>query len=493
MPIVAGMETTDRRRVTVVGNGPAGIAAALSAAGVGAQVTLVGEAEIGGRAGWDSLVPSKVWLAAVERAAQSAAADALGVSVAGVSVEPERVLQAIREVAAGWAEHQREQLRSRGVRLMTGVARTEGHTRVLVSPSTEADVVETVDSDAVILAPGSEAVFPAGMRPDGRVILAPRVASRLGEIPARVVIVGAGATGAEFAHLFLRLGSHVTWLVDTYGVLPGMAADAVAVLVSALTRAGLELRAGVAATAVEAHGRSVTVSLADGGSVTADAAFLAVGRVPDLTRIAHQPSGSVTPTGAAVDGFGRTATPGLYLVGDAAGPPMLANDAESMAVAAGRHAAGAPSQPHRPDAIVHAVYTEPALAQVGEVGQAGDAGGALRSQRVSFRDCLKPWLSEPGPATDPPTNPSTDSAEGFLTLFCDASTGAVRGAVAVGPGAPDAVAPVAVAIAAGASVQALAAAGPAYPTLSELPTLAARRLMDSWSAAAGSDVSQSGG
>lgn len=451
----------------MLGNGPAGIAAAHSAARAGARVTLVGDGQIGGRAGWDSLVPSKVWLAAVEHARECASSGA-GAG-ASVSVEPAHVLDSIRAVASGWAHHQREELRSAGVRLVTGVAHPEGAHRVRVTASVDgAEVTQQIDSDAVILAPGSVPVFPTGMKPDGRVVIAPRFASQLSEVPARVAVIGAGPTGAEFAHLFLRLGSQVVWLVDSYGVLPGMDPAAVTVLVDALTAAGLDLRLGSGATAVTGHDRGVSVSLDDGSSVSVDCAFVAVGRQPDFARLEEATTGAPGARTGQVDGYGRTATPGIYLVGDAAGRPMSANDAESLGCAAGRHAAGAATLPHRPEAMVHAVFTEPAVAQVGVVS---DDSVELRSQRVARRDCLKPWLTD--------THTDAEPDDGFLTLFCEAGSGRLTGGVAVGHGAPEALAPVAVAVAAGASVAALAAAGPAYPTVSELATLAARRLVGS--------------
>jgi dihydrolipoamide dehydrogenase len=164
------------------------------------------------------------------------------------------------------------------------------------------------------------------------------------------------------------------------------------------------------------------------------------------------------PTGELqTDPFGRTAVPSIYAVGDVTGTPMLANQAMAQAWVAGRHAAGMPTPPFRPEAVVSAVYTEPQVAQVGVV----DAGApGVELARIPFTVSLKAHLLA--------------ESEGFVELFYHAQTGGVLGGVAAGPHAAEVLAPIAVAIQLGATVEDLAATGSANPTLSELAFLAAR-------------------
>lgn len=448
------------QRVVVVGGGPAGIEAAASAAQGGASVTLVSEGPIGGRAGWDSLVPSKVWIGAADLVGELHAAEARG--VAGLSapqLEPTAVLARIREAARSWGDHEARRLADLGVRVVTGTASFAGPRRLSVRAG-EGQPPSSLEADAVIIASGSVPRFPPALRPDGRRVLAPRFMSALERLPADMVVVGGGATGSEFASLFSRLGVRVTWLVAEPGVLPMLAPAAGQELAAALAARGVAVHVGPRAERIEPAGDGVAVVTADGASFGAATAFLAVGRSPDLGRLDLAAAGlSARPDGTLpADGYGRTAAPGIYVAGDAAGGPMLANRAMAQGRIAGRHAAGLPVAPHRPETVVHAVYSDPEVAQVGDV--AGQAGELLRV-RAPFAAGLKAHL--------------LPAAGGWLELTYEPAGGRVRGAVAVGPHAADLLAPVALAIELGATMEQLGAVFGAHPASSELAFIAARR------------------
>lgn len=448
------------RQVVVVGGGPAGVEAAAAAARAGAGVTLVSEGPIGGRAGWDSLVPSKVWIGAADLLGELHLAGSRGVTgVAEPRHEPAAVLARIRDVARVWSVQEARGLAELGVTIVTGVATFAGPHRLSVAAG-EGQPPTLLDADAIVLAVGSVPRFPHAMRPDGRRVLAPRFVSALEALPPDIVVVGGGATGSEFVALFSRLGVRVTWLVGPQGVLPMFAPDAREELASALAGRGVELRVGAPAERIEQAEDGVAVYTADGGQVRAAMAFLAVGRAPDYSRLGLAAVGlSAEPDGRlAVDAYGRTAAPGVYAAGDAAGGPMLANRAMAQAWVAGRHAAGLAVAPYRPESVVHAVYTDPEVAQVGRV--AGPPG-ALQTVRVPFAAGLKAHLLPHG--------------GGWVELAYEPGTGLLQGAVAVGPHAADVLAPVALALQLGATVEQMGAVFAANPTLSELAFIAARR------------------
>ena len=339
--------------------------------------------------------------------------------------------------------------------MRAGTATLGGSHRVEV---THDGATQALDADAIILAPGSVPVFPEGMRPDGRRVLAPRFAPKLDKLPASTIVVGAGATGTEFVYLFNRLGVDVTWVVDPFGVLPPFDRDAAATLAGVLERRGVKIVSGQFAQSIVSDDDGVTVTLEDGTALQAEGAFLAIGRRADLSRLRVDVAG-LTPgeRGGAllVDEFCRTSVPAIYAVGDAAGAPMLANQAVRQAQVAARHAAGAPTLPYRAATTVHAIYSDPQVAQVGTVNDPADA-----KVRVPFAAGLKAHIGH--------------DDGGFLTLYFDPATRAVRGAAAVGHHAADALAPVALAIETGATVEQLAAPAAAYPTVSEVAFLAAQ-------------------
>ena len=447
------------RHVIVIGGGPAAIEAARSAAGAGAQSTLVSEEPLGGRAGWHSLTPSKVWLAAADAWGLVSEARTLGIAVNGVPhPDPQAVLARIRTVASRWNARAQSDLEALGVTWVPGLASFSSPTEVLVTGDNQVEKVR-LEADAVIVASGSVPRFPPDMRPDGRRVLAARFASGLESLPSSIVVVGGGATGSEFAYLFSRLGVDVTWLVTGRGVLPMFPAEAGELLGRVLIRRGVRLVRDARAARIELQGEGVAVVDREGGRYRAEAAFLAVGRLPDTARLNLTAAGLEPGASGAleIDDYCRTAVPGIYAAGDVTGLPMLANQAAVQAWVAGRHAAGVTTRPYRPETVVHAIYTEPQVAQVGAWNTQDEA---VQTVRLPFEAGLKAHLL-PG-------------EEGFVQLAYSAVDGHVLGGLAVGSHAADVLAPVAVAVQMGAAIEDLAATGGANPTISELAFLAAR-------------------
>jgi dihydrolipoamide dehydrogenase len=443
------------KHVIVVGGGPAGVEAARAAARAGARVSLVSNAPVGGRAGWHSLLPSKVWLTAAETLGALAEAWTLGVAADGARLDAGRVVERIGEVKGAWNAGQADDLAALGIEIVEGIGSLASATSVAVVDA-EGQPIATLDGDAVILAPGSVPIFPPNLKPDGERVLAPRFASGLDALPPSMIVVGAGPTGTEFVYLFNALGLETTWIVDQFGVLPDFAPEAGAFIKDVMAARGVRIVEGYFAERAERTEDGVAITTTDGGRHTAAAAFIAIGRRPDLASLNLSAAGLETDARGRlpVDAYRRTGVQTIYAVGDVNGP-MLANQATAEAWIAGRHAAGADAPPFREGAVVAAIYSEPQAAQVGVV-----AGDGVETGRVPFSAGLKPHLGPHG--------------EGFLTLAYDASSGQVRGAVAVGPHAADALAPVALALRLGGGVADLAAYAPAYPTVGELATIAAR-------------------
>lgn len=431
-------------QIVIIGGGPAGIEAATTAAQADRPVVLISDGPIGGRAGWHSLLPSKVWLAAGERAAGSA-------------LDVPELLEDLAQVKREWNEAAAAELRALGVEIVTGEATFAAPNQIELRDG-EGVLQTTFTGTTVIVAVGSVPFFPPELRPDGRRVLAPRFLSHLRELPATMLVIGAGPTGCESAYLFSALGVEVTWIVDQFGVLPQFHPDAGAFLAHALVRQGVRMVEGQLAARLEREEGGVTAVLSDGARYDAEMAFVAIGRKPDWSRLNLSAAGlEVGAEGRyTVDGFGRSSNPKVYLVGDADDNWMIANKALSQGRVAALHAAGRMTAPYDPALIVQPVYTEPQVAQVGEVLPAPD----LRTLRLPYSASLKAHLLPQG--------------AGFFSLTYSERDGRVRGAVAAGAHAADILAPVVVALKLGARVSDLAGLYGAYPTLSELPFSAAR-------------------
>jgi len=440
------------KTIIVIGGGPAGIEAARTAVHAGANVTLVSDAPIGGRAGWHSLLPSKVWLTAADTLGQIREAGSIGIQSGNVAPIPTGTIARIHKLADAWNGAQQAELEAAGVSIVSGTAVFNSPHQITVTD--EDGRSQTLDGDAIVVATGSVPIFPPGLKPDGRRVIAPRFAKHLKTLPQTMLVIGGGATGSEFAYLFNRLGVQVTWIVDELGVLPDFHPEAGEALATALTQQEVQLVAGQRATRLERTDDDVTAVLVDGNQYTAEMAFVGIGRKPDRDRLNLD---AVGPADSRPDAYGRLGETAVYLVGDVAGEPMTANLAMAQARAAALHILQ-PEQatPVNRQAVIAAVYTDPQVAQVGIVMDSEEIG----TVRLPFTAVLKGNLL-----------PHTD---GFVRLAYHTKTLVVTGAVAVGPHAVDVLAPAAVAIRQSAAIDDLAAIYPGHPTLSELIFSAAR-------------------
>lgn len=441
------------KEIIVIGGGPAGIEAAQAAARQGAQVTLVADGPLGGRAGWHSLLPSKVWLTAAETLATVADSDTLGLGPANGVVDPTAVLQRLRRIKEDWNGRLQRETEKMGVQITSGKAHFVDAHNIVVTDN-EGQGARQLSAEAFIITSGSVPIFPPTMKPDGRRVIAPRFASGLEKLPASMVVVGGGVTGTEFVYLFNRLGVEVTWVVDQFGVLPTFDRQAGEFLKKIYQKRGVHVVEGAPALEIERGENGVRV-LSGETAIPADMAFLAIGRRPDVSSLQFEAVGLVVKGGTiAVDGYGRSAQGHIYLAGDVTGSPMVANRAMAQAWVAGNHAAGAEIAPFRAESVVAAVYSAPQMAQVGTLS------GKIVT--LDYGAGMKPHLA--GQTT------------GFVKLAAG-DDGVICGAVAVGDHAADMLSPVAVAIHVGMDAAAFGTIYPAHPTISELPFSAARLLV----------------
>ncbi|MCA9926907.1 MAG: NAD(P)/FAD-dependent oxidoreductase [Anaerolineales bacterium] len=440
------------KRIIIIGGGPAGIEAAKGAARHGADVTIVSNAPIGGRAGWHSLLPSKVWLTVAETLGYFHEADAVGiVDVPVVSPEPETVLARLHQIKEAWNAQQQQELADLGVSIVSGTAVFAAPERLELHDK-DGSVTGEMTADAFIVTSGSVPIFPPNMKPNGKGIIAPRFAGALRVLPKSMVVVGGGATGSEYAYLFNRLGLEVTWVVDHQGILPEFDAEVAPFLQKALEKQGIRIVAGQMASEIEDQGDRVVVTLVDSTKIKADMAFLAIGRRPDVSDLNLAATGLTVVNGTVpVDEYGRSARDHIYFAGDVTGAPMIANRAMAQAWTAGRHAAGDDVSGFQLNTMIGAVYTEPQVAQIGRLDST--------TVQVPYAAGLKGHLLP---------------ESGFVKLGYDSENGRLTGGVAVGHHAADLLAPLVVAMKAEMNIYDLGMLYSAHPSLSELLFIAAR-------------------
>jgi NAD(P)H dehydrogenase (quinone) len=455
--------------VVIIGAGPGGYEAALVAAQLGASVTIVDSEGPGGSAVLTDCVPSKTLIATADLLAVTAEAGSLGIRVHGeaprvgtLSVDLAAINQRVKELAAAQSRDIEARLARDGVRYIKGRGRLESSTRVLASTP---DGEVALDADVILIATGARPRILDSAQPDGERILTWDQVYDLDELPERLIVVGSGVTGAEFASAYHALGSQVVLVSSRDRVLPGEDPDAAAVIEDAFTSRGMTVLEKSRAQAVRRTDDGVVVTLEDGSTVEGSHALLALGSVPNTEGLGLAEAGvEVDDRGfVVVDRVSRTTARGIYAAGDCTGVLMLASVAAMQGRIAMWHALGDSVGPLDRSHVSSTVFTTPEIATVGVTQQEVD-DGVVRADSVML------------PLDTNARAKMQDIRRGFVKLFCRPSSRIVIGGVVVGPRASELIHPITVAVDARLTVDQLASTFTVYPSLSGSVAEAARRL-----------------
>jgi NAD(P)H dehydrogenase (quinone) len=442
-------------RIAIIGGGPGGYEAALVAARLGAEVTLVERAGAGGSAVLTDCVPSKTLVATAEVMTVLAGSAELGVRVgtgSAVEVDLAAVNARVRRLALAQSVDIRAQLDRAGVRWVDGTGSLE--VSAVVATTAGGDR-ERIEADTVLVATGAHPrVLPEAM-PDGERILSWEQVYALTELPQRLIVVGSGVTGAEFASAYLALGAQVALVSSRDRVLPGEDPDAAQVLEDVFRRRGMHVLSHTRASAVRRTGDGVLVTLADGNTIEGSHCLMAVGSMPNTSGIGLVEAGVVLDPGGfvVVDRVSRTAASGVYAAGDCTGVLMLASVAAMQGRIAMWHALGDAVRPLDLKTVSSNVFTDPEIATVGVTQADVDRGDVVA-------DSVKLPLATNARAK------MQGLADGFVKLFALPGQRTIVGGVVVAPRASELVFPVAVAIEQRLTMDELAHTFTVYPSLS---------------------------
>jgi dihydrolipoamide dehydrogenase len=462
--------------IVVLGGGPAGYEAALVAAQLQAQVTVVERDGLGGACVLSDCVPSKTFIATSETMTTLRSAGALGVRASkprDITVDLPLVHQRVKLLAVAQSDDVRARLVAEGVRVVAGHGRFAAEQRgrashrIEVWPPGAGASAELLDADVVLIATGATPRILPGAVPDGERILTWRQVYDLTELPEHLVIVGSGVTGAEFASAYTEMGGRVTLVSSRDRVLPGEDADAAAVLERVFAERGTAIVKLARATAVRRTDKGVLVEMEDGRTVEGSHALMTVGSVPNTgdLGLAHVEVRTQAGTGfVAVDRVSRTGVPGVYAAGDCTGVNMLASVAAMQGRIAMWHALGEAVAPLRLKTVSANVFTHPEIATVGIQQR------AIEAHEVPARTVTLPLATNPRAKMQ-------GLQEGFVKLFCRPATGVVIGGVVVAPYASELILPVTIAVQNRLTVAQVASSFSVYPSISGSLTEAARRLM----------------
>jgi pyruvate/2-oxoglutarate dehydrogenase complex dihydrolipoamide dehydrogenase (E3) component len=458
-------------RVVIIGGGPGGYEAALVAAQLGAEVTVVDSDGLGGSAVVTDCVPSKTLIATAELMTELAGAPELGVTFEDhegdaahhVAVDLGRVNERVKRLALDQSVDIGRRLEREDVTVMQGRGRLEGTDKVVVD--LRGGGTQTLEADAVLLATGAAPRTLLTAEPDGERILTWEQVYDLSEAPTKLVVVGSGVTGAEFASAYMALGIEVVLVSSRDRVLPGEDADAAKLLEDVLTRRGMEVLSKSRMESVTRNGDEIVVKLTDGREVTGSHCLLALGSIPKTADLGLEEAGVALDDGGfvRVDRVSRTTARGVYAAGDCTGVLMLASVAAMQGRIAMRHFLGDAVTPIELKQVSSNVFTAPEIATVGWSQRAVDAG-EIEAESVRLDLAGNPRAKMQG------------VRDGFVKLFCRPDTGIVVGGVVVGPRASELIHPISIAVAESLTVDQLAHAFTVYPSMSGSVAEAARRL-----------------
>lgn len=452
-------------RVVVIGGGPGGYEAALVAAQLGASVTVVDRDGIGGSAVLTDCVPSKTLIATAELLHETERAQELGLSLTSGEIEVDlaRINQRVKDLAAAQSADITAHLEREGIRIIRGCGRLDDRGNVIAS--LEDGSVEIIEADAVLLATGAAPRTIPSAQPDGERILTWEQVYDLDELPERLIVVGSGVTGAEFASAYNALGIDVVLVSSRDRVLPGEDADAATVLEEVLTRRGMTVMGNSRMQSVTRDGDVVTVRLEGGETVTGSHCLLALGSIPNTADLGLEEAGVQTDGGGfiAVDGVSRTSARGIYAAGDCTGVLMLASVAAMQGRIAMWHFLGDSVSPINLQRVSSNVFTDPEIATVGYSQKAIDAG-EIEADCVTL------------PLASNPRAKMQGVHDGFVKLFCRPETRIIVGGVVVGPRASELIHPISVAVTQTLTADELAHSFTIYPSISGSIAEAARQL-----------------
>ncbi|MFE9234732.1 NAD(P)H-quinone dehydrogenase [Cellulosimicrobium sp. AB352] len=457
----------DSTRIVVVGGGPGGYEAALVARRLGADVTVVERHGLGGAAVLTDVVPSKTliatadWMTIAERAAELGirlpvdTAKAQHPAMRRHIVDLEAVNTRVMALAAAQSADIHARLEREGVRVVIGEGRLDGPERVVVDAPDGTDGPLVLDADVILLALGATPRVLPTAQPDGERILTWTQLYNLSELPERLVVVGSGVTGAEFAGAYNALGSDVVLVSSRDRVLPGEDADAAELLEGVFRSRGMTVMSRSRAESAERTEDGVRVTLSDGRVVEGSHVLIAVGAIPSTSGIGLEEAGvRLTPSGhVEVDKVSRTSVRGIYAAGDCTGVLPLASVAAMQGRVAMSHALGDAVVPIKLRTVAANIFTAPEIATVGYSEE------QLKAQSSKYVTTVLPLARNPRAKM-------LGMRDGFVKLFAHPEAGVVLGGVVVAPRASELVFPITLAVSHRLTVDDVASAFTVYPSLS---------------------------
>jgi dihydrolipoamide dehydrogenase len=441
-------------KLAILGAGPGGYVAAIRAAQLGAEVTVIEAGEVGGTCLNWGCIPTKTLIASAEVLHKARNAKSFGLDFEGtVSPNIAKIVERKNKVVSTQVKGIRGLFKSWGVNLIEGRGEILSTSKIRISLKDGSE--QDVETDKIIIATGSRPaeipVFPI----DGKRILSSDHAISPDSIPSSLLIIGAGVIGCEFAFIYKEFGADVTMVEMMPRAVSTEDEEISSLLERELKKRKIKLLADISTDKVEITDTGVKATLSDGKTVEAEKMLVSIGRAVNSQNIGLENVGVKTGQRGEiiVDSHLETNVEGIYAIGDVTGGIMLAHLASKEGLVAAENSAGGKASVNY-DVIPAAIFTSP---EVGSVGlrehQVVEKGIQYNVGRFQFRALGKAH--------------AMGEISGLFKIISEEGTDKILGAHIIGPHASDLVHEVAVAMEGGLTVKDIAHTIHAHPTLAE--------------------------
>lgn len=457
-----------RYDLVVIGGGPGGYVGAIRASQLGLKVALVEADKLGGVCLNIGCIPSKSLIHQANEFATIPHLAKMGITVDTGGFDYRTVFKASRVAADTLSKGVAFLMKKNKIDVVTGYGRIDGPGEVRVNNGEQ-----RLKSRFILLATGSQPRIIPGFEFDGKQVLSSNDSLMQERLPSSTLILGAGAIGMEFAHIYNAFGVDVTVVEMLDSVLPLEDREMASVVAKSFSKRGIKLRTATKALSVEKSekGCAVVLEKPDGvqETVSVEQVLVVVGRVPNTEDIGLEKVGIASEKGFVIVGdFYRTSARGIYAIGDIVPSPMLAHVASKEAEIAVEHMAGKePPQPRlAPDCIPGAVYCEPQIAGFG-LTQERAARNSVAFAKATF------------PYRGAGKSVAIGRSEGMVKVLYNPESKEILGCHVVGAEATELVHELLLARTAELLPQDIAGMVHAHPTLSEA-VMEAMRTVEGW-------------
>lgn len=451
-------EKNDKTKVAIIGGGPGGYAAAFMASDLGLDVTLIDvEMNPGGVCLYRGCIPSKALLHVAKVLNDAQEAEHWGIKFPRPRIDLDKMRASKEAVVQKMTAGLGQLCKARKINYVQGRASFESSTAIKVTGDDGHEQLLT--TDYTILAAGSRPATLPDLYLESDRLLNSTTALQIEGIPKTLLVIGGGYIGLELGSVYAALGSKVTVVEMTEGLLPGADADLVGILSQRMQKVMHAIYLNTRVTSMQEKSGGIQVTFESGDGRQRKEAFekvlVSVGRKPNSsglglnnTKVIVGPKGFVQ-----VDEQRRTTDPTIFAIGDIAGEPMLAHKAShegrvAAQVIAGRKAA------FEPAAIPAVVFTDP------EVAWAGLTEWQAKRDNIKIKVSRFPWGASGRAST-------LNRSDGVTKLIAEPESGRVLGVGIVGPGAGELIAEGVLAIEMGTTAEDMGLSIHPHPTLSE--------------------------